>query len=143
MQPGDTLKSFYAQYDAQGGIGKSYTRYRFYDEARATDSAALFINFTTSVTSLNNNIAAQRQQTVLEVFPNPVLDEAYIRYQAPEATQVHLTMYNLLGNTVKKMQLDSNKGQVAVNATGFKPGIYFCTLVADGKSISTKKFIVR
>ena len=143
LAPGDTLKTFYIEYEANGDIGTSFTRYRVYNETKTTDTAAIFVNFTTSVTSLSDNISAQNQETVLEVFPNPAHQEAYIRYQAPQASQVRLTMYNLLGTTVKKMQLNSNKGQVAVNDTGFKPGIYFCTLEADGKSISTKKFIVR
>lgn len=143
MQPGDTLKSFYAEYEANGDVGTSYTRYRFYNDSKSSDSAAVFINYTSSVTSLSDAVSTQKQETILEVFPNPVHHEAYIRYQAPDASQVRLTMYNVLGTTVKKMQLNSNKGQVAVNAVGFKPGIYFCTLEADGKSISTKKFIVR
>jgi hypothetical protein len=73
----------------------------------------------------------------LEVYPNPMSDNATVNFNLATATNVELTMNNVLGQTVYSSalgQLSSGDHNVKLDASKLNAGIYFITLnVADGK----------
>ncbi len=73
----------------------------------------------------------------LEVYPNPINDNATVNFNLANATNVELTMNNVLGQKVYSStlgQMSSGDHNVKIDASKFDAGIYFITLnVADGK----------
>ena len=84
-------------------------------------------------------------------LPNPFCGKTTIRYQLRRAGQVHLTIYNVLGQAVRRLvdrrqdagvqsatwdcRTDGN--QIAAN------GLYFYTLSIGGAQVSRKMIVLR
>ncbi|MEM6325588.1 MAG: T9SS type A sorting domain-containing protein [Bacteroidota bacterium] len=79
-------------------------------------------------------------------WPNPARETTVIRYDAPAAGTVRLTIYDALGREVA-VALDgpttADYHQVRVNVRGLAPGLYMYRLVANGRSLPTVgRFVV-
>jgi gluconolactonase len=77
-------------------------------------------------------------------YPNPFNNSTMINYQLPKATNVGLSIYNLLGQ--KMTSLISEKQQagphaVVWDASRFTSGIYICRLIA-GSSVLQRKMLL-
>jgi hypothetical protein len=84
-------------------------------------------------------------------YPNPFNPETTIKYQLPEAGQVTLEVYNMLGQVVKTLVNNQfqNAGRYtlqwdATNNSGqaLSSGVYFYRIIAGGKFQSHKKMLL-
>ena len=84
-------------------------------------------------------------------YPNPFNPETTIKYQLPEAGQVRLEVYNMLGQAVKTLVDNQfqNAGRYtlqwdATNNSGqpLSSGVYFYRIVAGGEYQSHKKMLL-
>jgi hypothetical protein len=92
----------------------------------ATDSANVPANF-----SLSQN------------YPNPFNPNTAIRYQLPNESQVHLSIFNVLGQqvlTVVNATEQPGEKIVQLDAIGLPSGIYFYRIDATTVSDPTKRF---
>ncbi|MEW6051264.1 MAG: C25 family cysteine peptidase [Candidatus Zixiibacteriota bacterium] len=84
-------------------------------------------------------------------YPNPFNPSTVISYELPRASQVTLTVYNLLGQVVQTLRTGSETAgqhQIVWNARDgegreFSSGTYFYRLEADGFSQTRKMMLVR
>jgi subtilisin family serine protease len=79
-------------------------------------------------------------------FPNPVRDQATLRYELPDSGPVHLTVYNTLGQRVATLvrgEHGSGRHEISFDAEGFSSGLYFVQLQADGQALTRKLTVVR
>jgi len=87
----------------------------------------------------------EAEQSLLKIYPNPVTDQATITYSIPTATEVSVTIINLLGQEVKTLlnAPDQKAGTYSItfSVNGYNPGIYYCKLNVDNKTI-VKKLII-
>jgi hypothetical protein len=74
-----------------------------------------------------------------EVFPNPAQGMVYVTVKSEGASQVSLL--NLIGQTVRSYNVNSNVETLAMDIQGLKEGIYLVQ-VQSGNQISTKKLII-
>ena len=77
-------------------------------------------------------------------FPNPFNPGTTIRYELPEAANVSLTIFNILGQVVATLVDEKKEAggyQVQWNASTVPSGIYFCRLRA-GAHTETQKMVV-
>lgn len=81
----------------------------------------------------------------LSASPIPASTSTNIRYAVPNQYQkADLMIRNTLGVVVEKYNIPTGKnGKINVNVSDFNSGIYFYSIVADGKVLSTKKFVVK
>ncbi len=70
---------------------------------------------------------------VFEMYPNPATDVLTI---STDAKNPVVEIYNVLGEKVVGYQLATNKNEISI--ADLHSGIYFVTLVADGKSVTRK-----
>jgi len=78
-----------------------------------------------------------------EVYPNPVSDNAIIKYELDKPTTVKLAIFNHLGQMAGQPYEElkqAGKHQVILDASSFTPGIYLCRLQA-GREVMTKKIV--
>jgi len=76
-------------------------------------------------------------------IPNPFSNNSRIEYYLPEASNVSLSVYNVLGKMVKSENVQATKGvnNFSLNAADFSNGVYFYNLTYANQTI-TKRFIV-
>lgn len=81
---------------------------------------------------------------VSHVYPNPALDFVDIDFQITSSVrEVLLTFYNVLGQEVKEVVLEKDQKNTHISLREFNSGMYMYQLSIDGRSVATKKLIVR
>ncbi len=95
------------------------------------------INIFSSASMVGVNDITSTTINSLEVYPNPINDNATVDFNLANAANVEVTMNNLLGQTVYSSslgQLSNGNHTMKIDASKLNAGIYFITLnVADGK----------
>jgi hypothetical protein len=82
--------------------------------------------------------------TATNLYPNPADDYTEIEYSISQSVNdARLSFYNVLGTEVKGIELDKNEKKVRIPTRDMNSGIYLYQLSVDGKSMVTKKLIVR
>lgn len=79
-------------------------------------------------------------------FPNPVRNEATVRYELPEATEVHLALYDVLGRRVATAvdeRKDAGPWQVRVRTQHLPSGTYVLRLQASEQTRTQQLTIVK
>jgi hypothetical protein len=82
---------------------------------------------------------------ITNAYPNPADDYAYLDYHFNGGfNNVKITVFNVLGTpTNVGTQLDRNDRKTKLYVKDLNSGIYFYQLIADGKTLATKKLLVR
>jgi len=92
-----------------------------------------------NITGVDDDIGQLPDVVVLgQNYPNPFNASTTINYATPEASNVTLEVYNLLGQKIATLVNGyTKKGQHSINwdAANFSGGIYFYKLTADDKVI--------
>ena len=99
---------------------------------------------TQSRNSSENYLFSNDRVWVSHVYPNPALDFVDIDFQiASSVREVKLTFYNVLGQEVKDAVLEKDQKSIHISLREFNSGMYMYQLSIDGRSVATKKLIVR
>lgn len=80
----------------------------------------------------------------LQLFPNPVSEQATIRFQLNEAKALEARVIDILGRNVVHRQLGTlgrGEQQFNINTSDLAAGVY-TLLLSDGKRQNTLKFVV-
>lgn len=94
------------------------------------------------ISESSKNIEVQ----ALNVYPNPVKDNATVEYTLSQSGSVKIYITNTNGVLVTVLKEGiNNKGtyKESLNTSGWTSGVYICVLQVEGKSIVTKKIIVQ
>ena len=112
------------------------------DNQGATSTTKSPVNVTVVTSSELENLPTEF--TLNQNYPNPFNPTTVINYDIPEATNVVLTVYNMLGQKMTTL-VNENKsaGRYSINfdATLFSSGVYIYRLEA-GQFVSTKKMML-
>jgi len=97
------------------------------------------IDNTTSVIHQFNNQTFELKSP----FPNPVTNQAAIKFIAGKSDDIMFRIYNLLGKQVYFREIRSIKGlnSIDINTTDFPDGIYMYS-INNGETVLTKRMIV-
>ncbi|NGZ43571.1 T9SS type A sorting domain-containing protein [Cytophagaceae bacterium 50C-KIRBA] len=81
---------------------------------------------------------------VSNLYPNPASEYADIDFQMATSNQeVKIVVYNILGQEIKELILDKDQRYARISLRDINSGMYMYQLMIDGRSIVTKKLIVR
>jgi len=130
--------NFHGYHNGLSNPGTATYRYVFYDINNPNDSAFVDIIFDTWPASINE----QEIKNSIQLFPNPAKDYTTITYDIPNNRSAKLIITDIVGKEVLNTNLPAYKTQHTVNVSNFKNGVYFYSIIVNGKKISTKKFIV-
>ncbi len=137
-----TDDDFYAQYFPNGLEGESVIDYEFFSKDDSFKAVVVTVVYTTEAP---NFVAFTKPPAGMlsEPVPNPAVNYTEISYQLPAGTRdAYMIIINMAGLTVKKTALDLSGDFLKLNTSSFKNGLFFYSLVADGKIMSTKKLVV-
>ena len=93
---------------------------------------------------INNNEEFSLEYSLKQNYPNPFNPITTISYQVLKASEVELTIYNLLGQKVATLVSEKQQAgqhQVKWDATGFPSGIYYYMIKA-GEFRQVKKMVL-
>jgi C1A family cysteine protease len=131
--------------------GDNWIDFYYYDDPSGYDNTG---NFCIKVlgdldTGVGINPIKPFDMGSLEVYPNPFSHEVTIRYYLLIQSDVHLSISNIMGVEVHKIEetnqlpgdytVQWNTGLNEVN--GIEPGVYVCRLILNDQVISTRKLI--
>ena len=81
-----------------------------------------------------------KQNTAFSVFPNPVSDRLYFKFENPETEVYYVTIRDAVGRAV--MMLPQPEIQKGINTALLAKGIYFVQMMdKKTKTLSTQKFV--
>lgn len=86
-----------------------------------------------------SNLASQE---ISKISPNPFTNVARIDYNLPrDFTSAFVTVYDVDGQLINRVALDTKIGTVEIEANQLSSGMYTYTIEVDGEALDTKKFI--
>lgn len=96
-------------------------------------------------TGANDNYLFQSDRLIVSnLYPNPASEYADIDFQMATSNQeVKIVVYNILGQEIKELVLDKDQRNARISLRDINSGMYMYQLMIDGRSIVTKKLIVR
>lgn len=81
---------------------------------------------------------------VLNAYPNPANEYTEIDYQMSAGVgAAKISLYNVIGNNVAEYDLDKNDRQLRIQTREMPTGVYFYRLQLEGKTVATKKLLIR
>ncbi|MBI5539876.1 MAG: T9SS type A sorting domain-containing protein, partial [Bacteroidia bacterium] len=95
----------------------------------------------TSTSSLASN---QSIPSLFQNYPNPFKQNTDIKFYLPEEiNKAELLIFNMNGIHIKTLPIIT-KGNSSITILGneLQPGMYFYSLIVDGKEIDTKRMIL-
>ena len=112
--------------------------------APAQPVVAVVENRTDEFINMEDRLFSNEKLTVSNIYPNPADDHADIDYViSSQISEAKITFYNVLGSEMKEEILDKDQRKVRISTKEWNNGIYLYQLSAEGKSLVTKKLLVR
>lgn len=113
-----------------------YTYYIYSGLGSLQDSIEIKFRFDAQDCFLTN----EEQEIDFSTYPNPASSDFNIQ-MTTNGADVDLMVYNILGETVMNEQMFD--GLNNVNIESLNNGVYFYSILKNGKAVETKKLIVR
>jgi len=120
--------------------GTSVIRYVFYNSANPSDSVCVNVSYDALYVGINN--PAPRNM-LSGAYPNPANNAVNFDYSLNSDNSGSVIIRNLVGSIVKQSMLTGTTGKLSVLTGDLPEGIYFYSLDVDGKSMLTRKLIIR
>ena len=129
--------SFHALYpdDLYGDV---IIKYYAYEERNPDQRISIIVRFRKSGVGVNENV---HTMTLGQAYPNPATNTVSFNYSF--GGNLCAVVYNLVGQEVMRQELNANDGQLSFSVADIQGGIYFCTMLVDGRAVSTQKFVVK
>ncbi len=138
------------------------TNNEFWFSYQADDTPGFYIGNNASQTNATDNIIwaqkvipdyeglsvgenpAVNPVTSTRIYPNPVVDQMTIEVNAAQASEMSISVYNLMGQKVMDKNVSINTGinTPTLSTSSLSSGVYFVTVKANGFE-NTMKFIVK
>ena len=145
IQAGETITDFVGHYSQIAYLpfmkGESVIRWVFYDAEDDNDSMSVTIKYTSYPVGVEET--TQPLATLSNASPNPASAHASFSYFVPSGSVGEIIIRNVLGSTIHSEKLPSGHGTSTINTTNLSNGIYFYSLLVDGKLCQSKRLIVK
>ncbi len=85
-------------------------------------------------------------EVTLTSYPNPMGQQATLEYTLPEATDVRIAIYDMLGRRVAVLEegrKEAGRHAIKLGARRLSSGVYFGRLAADGETRTQKITVIR
>jgi len=121
--------------------GESVVRWVFFVENNPSDSVCVTIKYTSFPLGIDDG--ASKLATLSSPSPNPADGSTSIRFNAPAGSDSRIIVRNLIGETVYSEQVVPGTAKLTLATANFSDGLYFCSLMVDGKLSQTRKLVVK
>lgn len=133
--------SFIGDYKPRGHLGETVILYTFYNIANTNDSVCVNVHYTATPVAVPTFVATP---TLSNAYPNPASSKVSFNYDLKSfASEAFIIIKDLTGNEVKREYISGSTGRLTLNVDDLSEGVYFYSLIIDGKASTTKKLIVQ
>ena len=136
--PAGADTTFIGYMDPHGITGTSVVNYLFFNVNDATDTSSVTFTYDFSVGIHDPS----GKPTLTNAYPNPADGLTSLAYNLYSTKDARIVIYNVLGSSVKEIKLTDRQSALIVSTSDLKSGVYFYSLIADGKSVASRKLIV-
>lgn len=144
MAPGDINTTFYAHYRPNNNAGETIIQYCFFNAANPTDETCQTVQYCVDMACLVNQNEIEEEFLISDLSPNPLKGLGSFTYEFKNQPQTaKFVVRNMVGQIVKETNIQGKSGVVLVDGSEFTSGIYLYSIVADGKTLTTKRMIVQ
>ena len=113
-------------------------------EPVATPSSVVVERNAEEQTAATDKLYSSERLTVSNLYPNPANDYTLVDYAVGATSgQTRLSFFNVLGSPVGEYELDRNERRLRISTNDWPNGIYFYQLALEGRTLATKKLLVR
>lgn len=137
MPPGETEYGCFGHYGPGGGRGESVVRWTFFNESDPMDSISVTAHYSTY--PLANENIPDPSGVLSFTGKVPANDQIMVSYSLQPGRQGRIELRNLAGKIISVSRTISLSGTISLSVMSLPSGIYFCTLMVDGKPIVTRK----
>jgi subtilisin family serine protease len=80
----------------------------------------------------------------ISIYPNPFTEYTTVEYDLTSAkyNTAELKIYDMLGNEIKSIPLSAKRNSMFVSRSDLRSGVYFYSLMIDGKAAKTNKLVI-
>ncbi len=140
LAPGDSNLTCYLQTYPKNNTGCESYRVKLWDANNTADSSTLVVNACAWATGLDE-LSANANGIVAS--PNPAKDVINVAYNVVGMNKsASVKILDMVGKVVKEVPLTNIRGNTAISVADVPAGVHFYSLVVDGETKSTKKFVV-
>lgn len=144
LEPGETLSDLEIGLDAGLANGISSAKYMVFNRYNSAEIFEFDLNFAVEERSAKEDIFTHPHIVLHDVYPNPVVDFAYVNYDiTSDDVEAKIVIHNILGNAIDEYSLPPTENKVKIRAESMNAGIYFYTLYLDNEGLVTRKLIVK
>lgn len=145
LAAGATTNIFISYLIPNSITGISTVTYKYFDVNNPNDSTIQQFSYNVSATtSVEKTVLAKSISEISAAYPNPASQYTRIDYDlSTSARESSIKFYNILGSEIRKIDLQGRQGSVSIDLDNMSEGMYLYSLVVNGKTVSTKKFIVK
>lgn len=135
-------EDFKGEFTAYENLGISIVKYKFYDFANPDDFVEVVVNYLSSPTAIEEDIA--QSVNFSNAYPNPALNTVNIDYSFDiRVDAASVKIVNLLGSVVKEVEMDQNGNRLRIDVSDLTAGVYFYSVVVNNEIFQTKKLVIR
>ncbi len=139
----DMFSGHYNYNDINGNpqYGTSLVKYAFFDKDNFEIIDTVYVKYMLGYTGIDENGLTT---AVSDIYPNPASSFANVDFHLNSTVKsAEIKIVNLVGKVVKTIPLNQKEGSVKVDLNNLSEGLYFYTVLVNGKIEKTKKLIVK
>jgi hypothetical protein len=141
LNPGVLDNNFSSHISPNAITGSSLVYYKFYNIKDANDTIGIFVQ--TEVWHLGISDISNTQAEIGYAYPNPASLQFTVDYSITAQEPALLLLRNILGTTVREESVSGGNGKIHIDISDLPEGMYFYSLLINGKSISSRKLVIR
>jgi hypothetical protein len=122
-------------------VGESVVRWTFFDQDNLNDSVSVTVRYPTYPVSIGELYGSV--SVLSAIYPNPVSFTANTEFTVPRGSQGSILIRDVVGAVVQTYLVPAGTGKIQMNVSNLSDGVYFCSLLIDGRPAHTRKLIVR
>ncbi len=141
LNPGESSgRDFHFLYNPNNEVGTTTIRYIF---TSGSFKDSVVVNYIYDPSGIAESPVKVSE---MSAYPNPANDFVTVQYDLSgcnAGTNARVILTNLVGSRVLSNPIHNSNGRIKLDISNLDSGIYFYSIEANGKVISTKKLIVK
>lgn len=140
LEPGEVDSSFVADFYPNGIVGNTTLEYCFHEADNIPAGVCHQVTFVVEA-SVGIEEIDINEPSLVSISPNPATSSATIKVKNAEGGVIQFR--NLVGQTVKSVQIASGVSEQFLSLDNLAAGIWLVSYTVDGMTVSTKRLVIR
>lgn len=142
IQPGETRTEFVEDLYFPDTFATYTAKFIFFDMDNTRDSSYVVVKHYIGGVSIAENQA--KEAYISNAYPNPAVSVVNLDFKLPSsASNAKIHISNLLGTSIKVIDINNKEGIASINVSDLKNGVYFYSLTINNSATITRKFVVK